>query len=75
MRLDAVATVLVPFCINSFVIGRQFLPCVGYRVLGRKRGQDFSRDRKDTPLDGKYVIMRHAPRDLYDELPGDPWQP
>ena len=69
VRPDAVATALVPFSqilwtnrvyINSFVTGREFLSCVGCRVLGRTRGQDFLRDRKDTPPDGRYIIMHQG---------------
>ena len=69
LDINAVAKVLVPFSqvrrmdqfyIDSFVTGRQFLSCVGCRVLGKTRGQDFLRDSKDTPPDGKYIIMHQG---------------
>lgn len=46
--------------IDSFVTGRQFLSCVGCRVLVRKRGQNFLRDRKEAPADGKYIIIHQG---------------
>ncbi|KAJ5955394.1 hypothetical protein N7501_009673 [Penicillium viridicatum] len=48
------------FFIDSFVTGRQRLLCAGVRVLGCKRGQDFLRDRRENPPDGKYVIMHQG---------------
>lgn len=69
LDIDTVAKVLVPssqvqrmdqFYIDSFVTGRQLLSCVGCRVLGRKRGQDFLPDRKESPPDGKYIIMHQG---------------
>ncbi|KAK5717588.1 hypothetical protein LTS12_027724, partial [Elasticomyces elasticus] len=69
LDINTVAKVLVPFSqirrmdqfyIDSYVTGRQFLSCVGCRVLGKTRGQDFLRDSKDTPPDGKYIIMHQG---------------
>ncbi|OJD19516.1 hypothetical protein AJ78_00487 [Emergomyces pasteurianus Ep9510] len=70
LDIDAVGKVLVPssqisisdqFLIDSFATGRQHLWSAGVRVLGKERGDDFLRDRKDGgPPDGKYVVTHQG---------------
>ncbi|KAJ5803825.1 uncharacterized protein N7518_000128 [Penicillium psychrosexuale] len=69
LDIETAAKVLIPFTgvktgdkffIDSFVTGRQRLLCAGVRVLGCPRGQDFLRDRRENPPDGKYVIMHQG---------------
>lgn len=69
LDIETAAKALIPFTgvktgdkffIDSFVTGRQCLLCAGVRVLGCKRGQDFLRDRRENPPDGKYVIMHQG---------------
>ena len=69
LDINAMGKVLVPssqvkpmdqFYVDSFVTGRQFLSCVGCRVLGKARGQDFLRNRQESPPDGPYVVLHQG---------------